>query len=68
MSVCHKQGDKSNLYKEQYVQCCKVVLNSSNVVSQEWEEKKKVLCVYLALRTLDWDNRDRFAAFSAKGV
>jgi hypothetical protein len=39
----------------------------SSMLSQESDEKKIVLCIYLALRTLDWDNRDRFAAFSTKG-
>src|SRR5690348_9816967 len=46
-------------YLEQFIYCCRVIAGEK-VLPQESPERKKILCTYLGLRSLEWDNRDSF--------
>lgn len=61
------EGEGLKQYIEQFSYCCDIVMGSqANILPNVSQERKRIICVYLGLKTLDTDNRD-MCSFSNSG-
>lgn len=59
------EGEGLKQYIDQFSHCCSQVLGNPSVLPEESVDRKKIICIYLGLKSLDFDNRDSFSCYSS---